>query len=235
MWSYYGAKTNIIHLYPRPMYDKIIEPFAGTARYSLRFFDRNIHLVDKYPVIIRIWKWLQQCSENDIKKLPTLKKGQSLNDFTFDCEEAKLLMGFLIAKAVERPRINPTDRVVIHRPNFTRFSLNRIAANLFKIRHWVIELGDYQDITNQKATWFIDPPYQHGGAAYVMNNKKIDFEKLGEWSKSRKGQVIVCESSKADWLPFKSLAKQKGSIKYSNEAMWSNEIINTSTQKELFN
>lgn len=54
MWSYYGAKTNVINFYPRPKHDKIIEPFAGTARYALKYFDRDILLVDKYEVITKI-------------------------------------------------------------------------------------------------------------------------------------------------------------------------------------
>lgn len=62
MWSYYGSKSKVVHLYPRPEYGKIIEPFAGSARYSLRYFDRDVLLVDKYEVVVRIWKWLQHCS-----------------------------------------------------------------------------------------------------------------------------------------------------------------------------
>ncbi len=59
MWSYYGAKTSIVDYYPKPKFDKIIEPFAGTARYALKYFDRDVLLVDKYDVIVKIWRWLQ--------------------------------------------------------------------------------------------------------------------------------------------------------------------------------
>ena len=38
MWGYYGSKSKIASMYPKPMYDKIIEPFAGTAQYSLLHF-----------------------------------------------------------------------------------------------------------------------------------------------------------------------------------------------------
>lgn len=117
MWSYYGAKTNLVHLYPKPKYDRIIEPFAGTARYSLKYWDREILLIDKYPVIIKIWKWLQSCSPNDVIKLPRFKQGQTVNNFQFDCEEAKLFMGFIIGCGAERPRIKGTDRKIVDRPN----------------------------------------------------------------------------------------------------------------------
>ena len=32
MFSYYGSKSKIVHLYPTPKFDKIIEPFAGIWR-----------------------------------------------------------------------------------------------------------------------------------------------------------------------------------------------------------
>jgi site-specific DNA-adenine methylase len=223
MWSYYGAKTNVVKYYPKPKFGKIIEPFAGSARYALEYFDRDVLLVDKYEVIVRIWKWLQLCSEKDILSLPRqLKTGETLNDFTFDCEEAKWLMGFLIKKGVERPATKPTNWVIIQRPNFTNFSLQRIAKNLCKIRHWKIECKGYDEIQNEEATWFIDPPYQFGGHSYVMNNKKIDFLELGKWCAERKGQAMVCETMKADWLNFKPLITQKGSAGWQKEAIWCN-------------
>jgi site-specific DNA-adenine methylase len=224
MWSYYGAKTNIIGMYPPPKYDKIIEPFCGTARYALKYFDREVLLVDKYEVVVRIWQWLQQCSPSDILSLPRkLELEQTLDDFTFDCIEAKWLMGFLIKKGVQSPTLKTTKWCAIQRPNFTNFSLQRIAKNLFKIKHWEIRQGSYEDIANEKATWFIDPPYQFGGHAYKENNKKIDFKYLSEWCKCRQGQVIVCETMKANWMDFIPLSSQKTSAGWQREAIWSNE------------
>ena len=75
MWGYYGSKSKIVNYYPKPIYDTIIEPFAGTAQYSLKYFDKDVILVDKYDVIVRLWKWLQQCSPKDILSLPRLSCG----------------------------------------------------------------------------------------------------------------------------------------------------------------
>jgi hypothetical protein len=226
MWSYYGAKTNLIKYYPPPKYGKIIEPFAGTARYSLKYFDRDILLIDKYDVIIKIWKWLQSCSPNDILKLPRFKPGQAVNDFTFDCEEAKMFMGFIIGCGAERPRIKGADRKIINRPNHVNYNLKRVASELFKIKHWKILKADYTIIPNQKATWFIDPPYQYGGEAYVMGNKKINYPLLAEWCMERKGQVIVCENTKATWMNFNPIIKQRGSVHKTIEGIWSNISTN---------
>lgn len=96
----------------------------------------------------------------------------------------------------------------------------RIAANLFKIRHWVIRHGSYDEIDNEDATWFIDPPYQNGGHKYTES--RIDFSLLGKWCMSRKGQAIVCENTKADWMLFSPMAKNRGAYAETTEAIWSN-------------
>jgi len=224
MWSYYGAKTNLVDLYPKPKHDLIIEPFAGTARYSLKYFEKEVILVDKYPVIINIWKWLQSCSSNDIMKMPhKLKHGDLLKDIKFDCQEAKDLFGFIIGCGAERPRLTAGYRKTTDRHNHIKFNLQRIAENIWKIKHWKFVCTDYLELENKIATHFIDPPYQYGGQSYVMNNKKIDFISLANWCKSREGQVIVCENMKATWMNFVPIGICHGSLNKTTEGIWTNE------------
>jgi hypothetical protein len=127
MFSYYGSKSNIVKLYPKPKFPSIVEPFAGSGKYSLRYFDNDVLLIDKYEVIINIWKWLQKCSPSDILKLPRPKVKQTLNDFTFDCIEAKHLMGFIIHFATFAPGIKVSPHYTIERPKGIDFSIRRIA------------------------------------------------------------------------------------------------------------
>jgi hypothetical protein len=222
MWSYYGAKTNIIDLYPKQKHDLIIEPFAGTARYALKYFDRNVLLVDKYDVIVDIWKYLQECSVKDVLETPRFKFGERFDTHKFDCTAQMNFTSFVHGCGDSKPRTIPTKRKTIDRPNHVNFTLKRISENLHKIRHWKIELGEYENIPNQTATWFIDPPYQFGGEAYAFSNKKIDYKKLANWCVSRPGQIIVCENIKANWLNFKPIIQQRGSIKKGTETIWSN-------------
>ncbi len=42
MFSYYGSKSKIVKHYPPPEYDTIIEPFAGSARYALMYYNKNV-------------------------------------------------------------------------------------------------------------------------------------------------------------------------------------------------
>ena len=50
-FAYYGSKYIRAPLYPRPRYDIIIEPFAGSACYATRRHNRRkVILVEKYEV-----------------------------------------------------------------------------------------------------------------------------------------------------------------------------------------
>jgi len=223
MWGYYGSKASIIKHYPAPRYDTIIEPFAGTAQYALKYHDHNITIVDKYDVIVRIWKWLQRCSPNDVLGLPRLKCGENVDNFTWDCEEAKWLVGFIIVGAPAQPKKTASKWKTVIRPNTQNYKLKMIAENLCKIRHWNIICGDYRDLPNTVATWFIDPPYQFGGQYYRYGNKDIDYNDLRQWCESRQGHVIVCENSKATWLPLKHLVHARGNKFTTSECMYEQE------------
>lgn len=231
MWSYYGAKTNIVDRYPKPRHGKIIEPFAGTARYALKYFDNDILLVDKYEVIVKIWKWLQLCSPNDVLSLPRFKMGENINNYKYDCEEQRLLVGFLVGFGFADPRKTATPRMR-NRPNAMNYTIKRIAQQLFKIKHWEIKQGCYTDIPNEKATWFIDPPYQHGGHVYKHSNKKINFKDLSAWCKTRDGQIMVCENTKADWMAFTPMVCQNVLSGENHEAIWCNHETEFDTQQQ---
>lgn len=216
MFSYYGSKSKVVDLYPSPKFGKIIEPFAGSARYSLKYFDRDVLLVDKWEVIIKIWQYLQQASQQDILGLPEPKHKETLDSFNLS-EGEKLLMGFMVWRGAASPQ------KIVQADNNIHDAKKFVASQLFKIKHWVIRQGSWDEIENTEATWFVDPPYQaKGGHKYKMNNSKIDFPKLGEWCKARSGQVIVCESTEADWLPFYSMRTVNGSYSETTEAIWSN-------------
>ena len=222
MWSYYGSKTNVVDYYPKPLFGSIVEPFAGSARYSLKYFDRDITLIDKYKVITDIWDWLKLASPADVLSLPRIKKGETLNDYVFDDNAQKLLLGFIIQFGVATPGLSPSPQKMDNRSNFIDYTLKRISENIFKIRHWKIINGEYSDQENIQATWFIDPPYQFGGHKYRWSNKRIDFLKLADWCKSLSGQQIVCENDKANWLPFINLSSFHGTKGMSNEVFYTN-------------
>lgn len=215
MWSYYGSKSKVVDLYPKPVYEKIIEPFAGSARYALKYFEKDIYLYDKYDVIIKIWHHLQKCSIGDIIGLPSIFKGDNIDDFNISSDE-KLLMGFMMVQGACWPQ-----KTLQSFANIDKAKKN-ISENLFKIKHWKIQLGGYDKIENIEATWFVDAPYQYGGNKYKFSNKKIDFNSLKLWCIERMGQTIVCENTKASWLNFNPICKMTGAKFVTTEAIWTN-------------
>jgi len=229
MFSYYGSKSKIVDYYPPPKYGKITEPFAGSARYSLKYFDRDVTLVDKCKNLIDAWLFLRSASINDIKKLPKLKPGENINDYDISIGE-KCLLSFLV-------NVGNTGRLSMTKRSYEQFDeqINNIKAHLFKIKHWSIIWDDYNNIENKEQTWFIDPPYQFGGDQYKINNKHLKFNELADWCRNRIGQVIVCENTKATWLPFLPMIEMQGQVHKTIEAIWSNQPTNYDhVQQKLF-
>ncbi len=225
MWPYFGSKQSLVKYYPAPEYSDIIEPFAGSAKYSLKYWDREIRLADKYDVVIKIWHYLQNQWDTKLLSLPEMKFGDHVDDFEWPHEAAKLLMGFIIGSNVARPRKTATSWRTVDRPDTQKNQLRKIADNMYKCIGWDIRLQDYRDVPNQEATWFIDPPYEVQGKEYKHGSKDIDYRELAEWCKSRSGQVIVCEQLGATWLPFQELAVAKGITRKSIEVIWTNRPI----------
>ena len=233
MFSYYGSKSKIVDYYPPPKYGKIIEPFAGSARYSLKYWDRDVLLVDKYDVIIRIWNYLKSCSPKDIISLYIPKLRETINKNQYDCEESFLFMSFVIKSGTHAPAYT----VCKNRGGDGQIYdiLKRISKNVWKIKEWKIQKDSYDNIDNMECTWFIDPPYQYGGKHYIESNKNINFKTLSDWCKSRQGQVIVCENIKADWMPFKPIIDMRGTKFKTTEVIWSNYETNYDfIQQRLF-
>ena len=219
MWSYYGSKSKIVNHYPPPEFDRVIEPFAGTARYALKYFDRDILLMDKYEVIVDIWNYLKSASRSDIIGLPRPDKGVVLSTIKSLSDIERKFLGYLVAVAQYRPAKKVSKFGYIQMCGEGRKDkLTKIANDLYKIRHWEIIQGDYRDLKNEEATWFIDPPYQHGGDKYVCSD--MDYGCLAEWCQSRSGQAIVCENMKADWLPFTPFREMRGIKHTTIEAIW---------------
>ena len=221
MFSYYGSKSKVVDCYPKPKQDIIIEPFAGSARYALKWFDRKVILNDRYKTVIEVWQYLKEVSETELMQLCKLNLTYRLSDIIAKGSVEYNFLGFL----TQAGQGSPADTLSSMRDaDYFRTQIKQIAKQLFKIRHWQFTNVSYDEIENQNATWFIDPPYQFGGEhQYRFNNKTIDFVKLAEWCRARQGQIIVCENTKANWMEFKPMQKMNGTAYTTTEAIWSNE------------
>lgn len=221
MFSYLGSKSKIVHLYPEPLHDTIIEPFCGSARYALRYFDRNVKLYDKSDYVVAVWRYLIAASKQDILNLPLIKDGETVNDYNLTDAE-KWLIGYNLTRAKSIPRKRGYGR------NSWEKDRQRIADSVHKVSHWQIFQESYTEIPSETATHFIDPPYKF--AQKTTSEKylhwQVDYNFLAEWVKSRKGQVIVAEGEHSDWLPFLYLTSMGGMSAYHEEYMYHNPVQN---------
>jgi hypothetical protein len=223
---YFGSKSKLAPRYARPRHDTIIEPFAGSAAYSVRHHHKRVLLFDKDPVVVGLWSFLLRSSPRDILALPELEPGQRVEELAI-CQEARWLIGRWIDFGAKAPasKRTPWASDERHQHNvWGRTVRARLAMQVGKIRHWTITHGSYFDAPDIEATWFVDPPYQRGGLQYTMSSAGIDFAHLAEWCRSRRGQTIVCEESGADWLPFRPFAEIRSVGKnWTGEVVWTND------------
>jgi hypothetical protein len=205
MFPYFGCKSRLAHLYPPPAQGRIIEPFAGSARYSLLHWDRDVWISDIDPLIYRIWRYLQQATRKDIESLPELKAGEDLRDFKLLSEVERELLGFAVGFPALRPAY--TCSAAGEQDHRCRRLKARILEHLPHIRHWKVTCLHYCDLPGIEATWFVDAPYQHASMRYRYDCV-LDYNRLARWCRSRRGRVIVCEGRGASWLPFRPFAQQ---------------------------
>jgi site-specific DNA-adenine methylase len=218
-FGYFGGKYRAAKHYPEPKYDRIVEPFAGSAGYALHYSDRTITLVERDPEICLVWRYLIQSTERDILRLPLVGPTTDVRDFKLD-RGAEALIGWNLTAGDPRPRYTISKFGAKYRPPWKGYEnfwgekrRARIARQVSFIKHWKIIEGQAIEDSPQgtiQATWYIDPPYCKEGKAYRFGATTIDYKALAEWCRSLHGQVIVCEQEGADWLPFKPHVTIKG-------------------------
>ena len=215
-FNYFGGKNRAASLYPAPLFDTIIEPFAGAAGYSCLHHTKKVVLYDVDPVIAGVWSFLIRATQKEILALPT---GIEHIDDLKACQEARCLVGFWFVRGVTGPRKKPGSWAKASpEQHWSVRTKNRIAKQLPYIRHWQIKQASYAEIEKPRATWFVDPPYIEAGKAYKFHS--IDYPALGAWCQTLQGQVMVCEAYGAKWLPFSEFRTIPGTLKRSHEVLW---------------
>ncbi len=225
-FGFYGGKwRDTPRHYPPPEHDTIVEPFAGSAGYAMRFPSRRVVLCDKDPVIAGLWRYLISVSSHEVLSIPDVPDGGTVHDMNLT-QEQEWLVGFWLNRGVVHPRRSPSKwmREKLRPGSFWGERVrNTIAGQVDHIRHWRVHECSYEECpVNDDATWFVDPPYQRAGSHYRHGSKDIDYQHLSEWCRSLSGQVIVCENGGADWLPFSPIASVKTTRRgaRSREVMW---------------
>jgi hypothetical protein len=239
-FGYYGSKRRIVHRYPYPKFDIVIEPFAGSASYAVNYFYKKVILADKYKVIANIWDFLisNPSAATEIRR--TKFDINHISELAPDTPPPVIdLIGFHLNWATAHPVKSLSVGEKRHRAKgrtyvgWCRKARHQVSEQVPFIKHWSAFQGEYYETSNpqQPCTIFLDPPYlgcRDAGAHYDHGSDNIDYDHLASWclELSEKGhQVIVCESEgHGGWLPFKKLIWARGN--YSRdylEYIWTND------------
>lgn len=227
-FSYYGGKWTLAPRYPPPEQAMLIEPFAGSAGYATRYPDRAVVLVERFPLVAALWRWLVRVSVDEVMALPLdVSKLDGL------CAEARTLIGFWSAQGRVVPSKQPSGWMLSGRyPSsfWGEYARDRIARQVPHIRHWRVIEGDYTAAPDCVATWFVDPPYRVNGKSERHYRAKVaDFDALGAWCLRRRGMLIACERDGADWLPFSRFRTAKSIARRAY-----NEVVYVQGRRDLF-
>jgi hypothetical protein len=216
MWYFYGRKKKFVHSYQSPRHPLIIEPFAGSASYSLHGdnWRRKVILVERDPHLAALWRWLiKEATVQDLLDFPDPVLGEPTSELLHILHSAS-------KRWWQYRNIKATPQLM------SAWSANKklMASCVPKVKHWEILEGDYTIAPDENATWFVDPPYQgNPGDGYRFGSSMLDYDALSGWVQSRQGQVIACEGKGATWLPFQSHAYlSAASGKFSHEVCWTN-------------
>ena len=229
-WRYYGGKWRAAPRYPAPRFSTIVEPFSGAAGYSMRYPDRQIVLVEKYPTICEIWRYLIGVTPAEIRRIPEVEDIDDLPSWV--PQGARDLIGFCMNDACVSPsRTLSAGRKKLASMNrkfegWSEAKRERVASQVDRIKHWQIIEGDYAAAPDIEATWFVDPPYDNKAGSYYVHSS-LDYDALGSWCLDRKGQVLVCENEGASWLPFVPFATLKAGVNGSGsrEVLWDRDTM----------
>lgn len=211
MFYYFGRKGRLARKYPKPRFELVIEPFAGSAAYALFWKPERALLIERDERVVALWHRLVGEGVAGLEAASPPVVGERTQD-----------LWHLTAMASK-------DSLSVREYTVSEWALKswelarKLAVrNLETAARFDYIAGDYEEAPNVEATWFIDPPYQQVARGYKYNRDSIDYDKLAAFCRSRKGQVIVCEQKGADWLPFRTLTVQQNvqSTGRSHEMVW---------------
>lgn len=227
LFPFYGSKWRDAKRYPFPDGTEIVvEPFAGSAGYSLYHEPPRVELYDVDPYIVSVWQYLIGVTGEEILRLPDLEEGQSVDELpAWIPQEARWLIGFWLNRGSAQPKRTQTAfsrRTDRQQLVWSQRARDRIAADVHRVKHWSITQCSYEYIMHlhsDDVVYFVDPPYVDKGRYYRFRD--VDYPGLARWvGEISSSTVIVCEQQGADWLPFESLASIKSTKGRSEEVVY---------------
>jgi len=230
-FRWFGSKWNASKHYPSPSHRLIVEPFAGSACYSLRHYQHDCVIAEANEHLYKLWKWLiEEATEDAIRSIPlNIPEGTDIRTLGLSDGQSLLLKSWQRTNNVGNCwTISPWG----NKPGqWTATSRSRVAEQHTLIKHWKVKQCGVGLLTNfaDSATWFIDPPYQYN---YKYRLPFVnDYEEFGRLVLRQKGQIIACEArcpktgATPDYLPFEGFRETVTSRRKAHQSHHSKELL----------
>lgn len=228
LFKWFGSKWLSSKIYPAPEHDIVLEPFAGSAGYSLRHHEKKVVIWEADPNLNALWSWLiKDALTADVLDIPIgIPEGTEIAALELSRGQSLLLKHWQRTNNVgDCWTISPWG----NKPGqWTANTRARVAEELHAVKHWKLE----NVRPDRSGTYFIDPPYFYN---YRYRFKKVGFDYAALVEKikliPRRSQIIVCEAAcqktgrVPDYLPFKPFASRITSRRKKTENHHSKEYL----------
>jgi hypothetical protein len=239
-FKHFGSKARLASVLPPPRHLTIIEPFAGSAAYSVQHATprHQVLLFDTDERVCIVWDYLIHASPADIMALPVehFLKGGDIRELNLPRPEFLLIQRWLAMSGTHSHFLAPC--LLASGDNATTWGhavQRRIARQVTKIRHWKIKQEPYTSAPDITAHWHIDPPYEGNAVGFSEYKcEPLDYPLLAKWCQSRRGDITVHEQHGATWLPFQTLRENHptGRSRDSGEKITAHEVLWTNDHRD---
>lgn len=231
LFKWFGSKWSASKHYPAPRFDRVVEPYAGSAGYALRFgAGRRVIIAERDPHLRLLWRWLiSEATAAQILEIPLdLPEGLDIRALGLNIGQATLLKTWQRTNNVGNCW---TTSAWGSKPGqWTASTRARVAAEFSAVRSWILtdSAEDLFASPAAPATWFVDPPYQFN---YRYKTAPLAYSTLGAQLASLPGEVIVCEARDPktglapNWLPFVDFRRTVTSRRKAGNHTHSAELI----------
>jgi hypothetical protein len=232
LFKWFGSKWSSSKRLPPPHFSTIIEPFAGSAGYALRHAHLSVFLYETDPWLRKLWQFLiSEATYEQVMAIPVeIPVGTDIRHLDLSEGQGLLLKTWQRTNNVGNCwTISPWG----NKPGqWTVSTRERVSRQVECIKHWTLCAGDAFTALSihkeEKATWFLDPPYEYN---YKYKSAPIQYSTFASLVHSVRGEVIACEARDPDtgkaptYLPFVDWEDRITSRRKQTDHKYSKELL----------